>query len=75
MTGGLLSALAAAVLYGAGTILQSVGVRRSAAAEGEGVWARLRAGRLFGVGLAYVAIALLGGLLGGYIDRKARFSR
>ena len=29
----------------------------------------------FGVGLAYVAIALLGGLLGGYIDRKARFSR
>lgn len=29
----------------------------------------------FGVGLAYVAIALLGGLLGGYIDRKVRFSR
>lgn len=29
----------------------------------------------FGVGLAYVTIALLGGLLGGYIDRKVRFSR
>lgn len=29
----------------------------------------------FGVGLAYVAIALLGGILGGYIDRKVRFTR
>lgn len=29
----------------------------------------------FGVGLAYVTIALLGGLLGGYIDRKVRFTR
>jgi len=29
----------------------------------------------FGVGLAYVTIALLGGLLGGLIDRKVRFTR
>jgi glutamate transport system permease protein len=29
----------------------------------------------FGVGLAYVTIALLGGFLGGYIDRKVRFTR
>ena len=29
----------------------------------------------FGVGLAYLAIALLGGLLGGYVDRKVRFAR
>lgn len=63
MTGGLLSALAAAVLYGAGTILQSVGVRRSAAAEGEGVWARLRAGRLFGVGLAFDVVGFLASIL------------
>jgi glutamate transport system permease protein len=29
----------------------------------------------FGVGATYVAIALLGGLLGGYIDRRVRFAR
>ncbi|OWT73651.1 MULTISPECIES: amino acid ABC transporter permease [unclassified Achromobacter] len=29
----------------------------------------------FGVGLAYVTIALLGGLMGGFIDRKVRFTR
>jgi drug/metabolite transporter (DMT)-like permease len=51
MTLGLLSAFAAAVLYGAGTILQAVGVRRAAAAQGEGVWRRLRAGRLYALGL------------------------
>lgn len=29
----------------------------------------------FGAGLTYVAISLLGGALGGYIDRKVRFNR
>ena len=63
MTGGLLSALAAAFLYGGGTILQSVGVRRAAAAGGEGVWARLRAGRLFGLGLLLDGVGFLASLL------------
>jgi hypothetical protein len=63
MTGGLLSALAAALLYGGGTILQSVGVRRAAAVEGEGLRARLQAGWLFGLGLVLDGVGFLASLL------------
>jgi drug/metabolite transporter (DMT)-like permease len=63
MTGGLLSALAAAVLYGGGTILQSVGVRRAAAAEVEGFWATAWAGRLFALGLVLDGVGFLASLL------------
>ena len=59
MTLGLLSALAAAVLYGAGTILQAVGVRRAAAAEGERLWRRVRAGRLYVLGLVLDSVGFL----------------
>ena len=62
MIGGLLSAFAAAALYGGGTILQAVGVRRSAAADVEGMWARAWAGRLYGLGLALDALGFLASL-------------
>lgn len=62
MIGGLLSAFAAAALYGGGTILQAVGVRRSAAATGEGLRARVRAGRLYGVGLLLDGVGFLASL-------------
>jgi drug/metabolite transporter (DMT)-like permease len=63
MTLGLLSAFAAAVLYGAGTILQAVGVRRAAAAQGEGVWRRLRAGRLYALGLVLDSVGFLASIV------------
>lgn len=63
MTGGLLSALAAALLYGGGTILQAVGVRRAAAAEVTGMWARAWAGRVYALGLLLDAVGFLASLL------------
>ncbi len=48
---GLLSAFGAAVLYGAGTILQAVGVRRAAELHADGWWPRFWAGRLYALGL------------------------
>lgn len=63
MTAGLLSALAAAALYGAGTILQAVGVRRAAAAQGEGLWRRIRAGHLYIVGLVLDGIGFVASLV------------
>jgi hypothetical protein len=63
MTGGLLSAFAAAALYGGGTILQAVGVRRAAAAEGAALWARARAGRLYVVGLLLDGVGFLASLI------------
>ena len=63
MAAGLLSAFAAAVLYGGGTILQAVGVRRSARAEVEGLWARVWAGRLYGLGLLLDGAGFLASLL------------
>jgi hypothetical protein len=63
MAEGLLSAFAAAFLYGGGTILQSVGVRRAAAAEADGLWARVWAGRLFGLGLVLDGVGFLASLL------------
>ena len=63
MTGGLLSAFAAAVLYGGGTILQAVGVRRAAGAEVDGFWATVWAGRLYGLGLLLDTVGFLASLL------------
>ncbi|MCW2755100.1 MAG: hypothetical protein JWQ32_2511 [Marmoricola sp.] len=51
MLPGLLSAFGAALVYGAGTILQAVGVRRAADAIDEDWWPRLWAGRLYVLGL------------------------
>lgn len=51
MAFGLISALAAAVLYGVATILQAIGVSRIAAADDTHLLARLWAGRLYAVGL------------------------
>lgn len=63
MVPGLVSALAAAVLYGAGTVLQAVGVRRvPAAAPGVSTWARVRAGWLYAVGLLLDALGFLASL-------------
>jgi drug/metabolite transporter (DMT)-like permease len=63
MTLGLISAFAAAVLYGAGTILQAVGVRRATAAEVAGLWARVWAGRLYGLGLVLDGLGFLASLV------------
>jgi hypothetical protein len=62
MVVGLVSAFAAAVLYGGGTILQAVGVRRAGAAEAEGLWARVWAGRLYGYGLGLDGLGFLASL-------------
>jgi drug/metabolite transporter (DMT)-like permease len=59
MVAGLLSALAAAVLYGVGTVLQAVGVRRGGAAVSGGRWAQLWAGRLYAVGLLLDALGFV----------------
>ncbi len=59
MVPGLLSAFGAAVLYGAGTVLQAVGVRRAGAAAGAGWWARVWAGRLYASGLLLDALGFL----------------
>jgi len=63
MTRGLVSAFAAAVLYGGGTILQAVGVRRAGAEPLEGWWARVWAGRLYAYGLLLDALGFLASLL------------
>lgn len=63
MVVGLISAFAAAVLYGGGTILQAIGVRRAGAAEVEGLWARVWAGRLYAGGLALDGLGFVASLL------------
>ena len=56
---GLLGALAAAVLYGVGTVLQSVGLRRGSAVV-EGAWPdRAWAARWYAVGLALDGLGFL----------------
>jgi drug/metabolite transporter (DMT)-like permease len=62
MTIGLLSAFAAAALYGAGTILQAVGVRRAAATPAGGKWAQVWAGRLYAGGLLLDGLGFLASL-------------
>lgn len=59
MTPGLLSAFGASVLYGAGTILQALGVRRAAAATGRSWSARLWSGRVYAGGLLLDALGFL----------------
>jgi drug/metabolite transporter (DMT)-like permease len=59
MLPGLLGAFAAAVLYGAGTVLQAVGVRRAAAAAADGLWERARAGWPYGAGLGLDAVGFV----------------
>jgi drug/metabolite transporter (DMT)-like permease len=62
MVVGLLSAFGAAVLYGGGTVLQAIGVRRAAAAEVAGFWARVWAGRLYAFGLVLDGLGFLASL-------------
>ena len=62
MAVGLVGAFAAAVLYGLGTVLQAVGVRRASASQDTGLWARLWAARLYAVGLGLDALAFLASL-------------
>ena len=62
MVVGLGGAFAAALLYGVGTVLQAVGVRRVAAADGRGLRARVLAGRLYAVGLLLDALGFLASL-------------
>ncbi len=59
---GLAGALAAAVLYGVGTVLQAIGVRRAAAAGSRGTWARVWAARLYGLGLLLDGLGFLASL-------------
>src|SRR5689334_15278048 len=63
MVVGLLSAFAAAALYGCGTILQAIGVRRAGAAEVEGLWARVWAGRLYACGLVLDGLGFVASLV------------
>jgi len=48
----LVCALGAALLYGAGTVLQAIGLRRAADSDAGSRWTRLWAARLYVVGLA-----------------------
>lgn len=59
MTLSLLGAFAAAVLYGAGTVLQAVGLRRAAGAAGGTTWQRVWRGRLYVVGLGLDGLGFL----------------
>lgn len=59
----LIAALMAAVAYGAATVLQSVGVRRFAAAPSRPWSGRLLAGRLYAVGLGLDAVGFLASLV------------
>lgn len=59
MTLSLLGAFAAAVLYGAGTVLQAVGLRRAARAHARTWPQRISAGRLYVVGLALDGLGFL----------------
>jgi drug/metabolite transporter (DMT)-like permease len=59
MTPGLVSACGAAALYGAGTVLQAVGVRRGGAAAGQAWPARVWSGRMYVGGLLLDALGFL----------------
>lgn len=59
MSLSLLGAFAAAVLYGAGTVLQAVGLRRAAGADARTLWQRVWAGRLYVVGLVLDGLGFL----------------
>jgi drug/metabolite transporter (DMT)-like permease len=60
---GLLGAFAAAVLYGAATVLQAVGVRRAAADPDGTALKRLWRARLYVVGLALDALGFLASIV------------
>jgi drug/metabolite transporter (DMT)-like permease len=59
----LVSALGAALLYGTGTVLQAIGLRRAADAAAETRWAQLWAGRLYAVGLALDGLGFLASIV------------
>lgn len=63
ISSALIAALLAAVAYGAATVLQSVGVRRFAAAPPRPWSGRLLAGRLYAAGLALDAVGFLASLV------------
>lgn len=63
ISSALIAALLAAVAYGAATVLQSVGVRRFAAAPSRPWSGRLLAGRLYAAGLALDAVGFLASLV------------
>lgn len=63
MSFGLLGALLAALAYGAGTVLQALGVRRFTDAPARPRARRLWAGRLYGVGLAVDGAGFLASVL------------
>lgn len=62
MTTGLLSAFAAAVLYGVGTLLQAVGLRRATAHPDVTGWRRVRLAHLYVVGLVLDGFGFLASL-------------
>jgi drug/metabolite transporter (DMT)-like permease len=62
VTVGLLSAFAAAVLYGVGTLLQAVGLDRASGQPGATPAARIWAARLYGAGLVLDALGFLASL-------------
>jgi drug/metabolite transporter (DMT)-like permease len=62
VTASLLGAFGAAVLYGAGTVLQAAGVRRGAGSTALSWWGRVWAGRLYAVGLLLDGLGFLASL-------------
>jgi len=59
----LACALGAALLYGAGTVLQAIGLRRAADTAAESRWARLWAARLYVVGLGLDGLGFFASLV------------
>jgi len=59
----LVSALGAALLYGVGTVLQAVGLRRAADSDAATRWGRLWAARLYLVGLVLDGLGFVASIL------------
>jgi drug/metabolite transporter (DMT)-like permease len=59
----LVCAIGAAFLYGAGTVLQAVGLRRAAGTVAGTRWSRLWAARLYGVGLGLDGLGFLASIV------------
>ncbi|HEY3408942.1 MAG TPA: hypothetical protein VGK53_12285 [Propionicimonas sp.] len=59
----LVCAIGAAFLYGGGTVLQAVGLRKAAVAEGMTGWSRLWSARLYGVGLGLDGLGFLASIV------------
>lgn len=59
----LVCALGAALLYGAGTVLQAIGLRRAADADAVTPWSRLWAARLYVVGLGLDGLGFLASIV------------